>query len=334
MVKVLASVHSDCRDFVAVVEELLERRRREAASASDDMPSWRHDDWGPRAWSRTEFEDMVYGSYKPMRQGRVTRPPRREKVMEIADYLSCTLEERNRLLVAAHATPVAPYLTGEKLEEVLQVAVGVARSLPIPALVINRDWRIHYLNPHTLTLNGVSAEQVAAIPADRLNILHLLFDPNLPLYPHLIQNRLSWTRMVRQTIYGFKLANLLCQFEPWYRTLVQHLLTLPEFEKHWRTVDVDVAFDADPSTRTLPAWAVVEAVAPNQRQRVRLRPLLISVGYFQFDFPQIMAFLPADDESSEVLRAIGIPVPVPLPAGNQWKTQPDKLSFAGMPQSG
>jgi len=142
MVKVLLSVHPDCREFVAAIEELLKRRQNDT-SIADHTLIWQYDDWGPRTWTRTEFEDMVYSSYKPMRQGRVTRPPRREIVMEIAEYLNCTLEERNRLLIAAHATPVAPYLTGEKLDEVLQVAIEVARSLPIPAIIINRDWRIH-----------------------------------------------------------------------------------------------------------------------------------------------------------------------------------------------
>ncbi len=320
MSNIPSSVHPDCREFVTVVEELLERRQREAAQAVIFTPVWRHDDWGPRAWTRTEFEDMLYSSYKPMRQGRVTRPPRRETVMDIADYLNCTLEERNRLLLAAHTTPIAPYLTGAKLEEALQVAMGVLQDLPLPAVIINRDWRIHHLNRHALTLNGVTPADIAAIPSAHLNILHLLFDPNLPLYPHLSQNHESWTRMARQTIYGFKMANLLCQFEPWYQGLIQQLMELPEFDQHWRTVRVDAAFDSDPSAQTQPASVIVEIIVPNARpqpKHARLRPLLVSVGYFQFDFPQIVAFLPADDASREVLWAIGIPVPGTLPAANQ-----------------
>lgn len=306
-------VHPDCRAFVAVVQELLERRQHDAARADASL-GWRSDDWGPRTWSRTEFEDMVYSSYKPMRQGRVTRPPRREKVMEIADYLKCALDERNRLLIAADATPVAPYLTGATLQEALRVARGIARSLPIPAVIINRDWRIHDLNPHILTLNGVSPAQVSAIPPQQLNMLGLLFDPNLPLYPHLIQNPASWTRMARQTMYGFKMANLLCQFEPWYQQLLEQLMALPTFEQHWRTVNVDAPFETDPSSARQPASVVVEVGVANQAQRARLRPLLISVGYFQFDFPQIIGFYPVDNESRDILRAVGIPVPDTFPS--------------------
>ncbi len=301
--------HPDCREFVTVVDALLARRRGELAAGPGAVPAWRLSDWGPRTWTQTEFEDTVYGSFKPMRQGRVTRPPRRETVMEIADYLNCTLEERNRLLVAARATPVAPYLSGPQLAEVLPVAEAVARALSVPAVIINRDWRIHYLNVHALALNGVGPDAVAAIPAAKRNILHLLFDPDLPLYPHLSRNRASWTRMARQTIFGFKLANQLCQFETWYQGLLEQLLALPEFETHWQSVNVDAGFDTDPSARGQAASVVVETTIPGQPGGARLRPLLISVGYFQFDFPQVVAFLPVDDASRDALRTIGIPVP-------------------------
>lgn len=306
----LSTIHPDCRDFVAVLETLLERRRREAQQARDsNQRGWRADEWGPRTWTRTEFEDMVYSSYKPMRQGRVTRPPRRDTVMEIADYLNCNLEERNRLLVAAHATPVAPYLTGPTLQAVLPMVIQVAQSLPLPAVIINRDWRIHYLNEQVLRLNGVTPAQVQAIPPTHLNFLHLLFDPDLPLYPRLRPNRDSWTRMARQTIYGFKRANLLCQFEPWYEALVEQLMRLPEFEDHWRSVGADTAFEYDPGIHAPSGSAIVETVVAHTQphpKRARFRPLLISAGYFQFDFPQILALLPADDESRDLFAAIGL----------------------------
>ncbi len=306
------TIHPACREFVAVLEELLKRRQHDALQPDHAGPAWYQNEWGPRTWTRTELEDMVYSSYKQMRQGRITRPPRRDVVMEIAGYLNCTVEERNRLLIAAQATPIAPYLTGAKLDEALNVARGVAENLVIPAVVINRDWRIHYINEHMLKLNGLTRAQLAAIPPAQLNFLRLLFDPQLPLHPHLIANRESWTRMARQTIYGFKMANLLCQFEPWYQEVVHQLMALPGFESHWSTVSVDADFDSDPSAKTQPRAVTVEAVLPDagpNPARARLRPLLISVGYFQFDFPQIVAVLPADSESRVLFREIGLLLP-------------------------
>lgn len=279
-------VHPDCREFVNVIEELLKRRQQEVDQR------WAQDDWGPRTWTRTELEDMVYSSYKRMRQGDVTRPPRRSVVMDIADYLNCTLEERNRLLMAAHTAPISPYFTGQRLEKLLQVTIEAAQHLDVPVIVINRDWHIHYMNEQALALNAITMEEVAAIPPHYLNFLRLMFDPELPLYPNLARNRVTWTRMARQTIYGFKMANVLCQFEDWYQNLVQEFMSLPEFAAHWNSVNIDLPFEHDQSARNLPEAVTVELTTT--RQQLWMRPLVISAGYFQFDFPQILAFLPAD----------------------------------------
>jgi hypothetical protein len=301
-------VHPDCRAFVETVEDLLARRRAELTRGEAAVPAWQADPWGPRSWHRTELEDVVYSSYKQMRQGRITRPPRRETVMEVAGYLNCTLAERNRLLLAAHAAPVSPYLTGESLAELVPVAIGVAQQLSIPAMVINRDWQIHYQNEHILASFAISPIQLAALRPDQRNVLHLLFDPALPLYPNLIVYRESWERMARQTIYAFKLANLLCQHEPWYGALVGGLMRLPAFAQHWGTVQIDASFDGDPSAiLRSPAVTVDVALALPQPggEQARLRPLVISVGYFQFDFPLVLAFLPIDAPAPQPIVMAG-----------------------------
>lgn len=308
MAKKKYTVHPDCQPFVALVEEFLQRRQQDLLRHSPQALSG-GEEWGPRTWTQTELEDMVYSSYKPMRQGRVTRPPRREVVMEIANYLNCTLEERNHLLLSAAAAPVAPYLTGQPLAEALAVAQGVAQGLTLPALIINRDWHIHYINEPMLALNGLTYEQLALIPPEQFNFLRLMFDPQLPLYPHLIQNPTSWARMARQTVYGFKMANLLCQFEPWYQALLQQFEELPQFAEHWATVAIDKEFGLDETAHKQPAAVTVESVVTAGRpQPVRawLRPILISVGYFQFDFPQIIAILPADEQSRLLFGEMGL----------------------------
>lgn len=303
-------VHPACRDFVVVVEGLLTNRRREAARAVHSNTSTRQDDWGPRTFTRTELEYMVYSSYKQMRNGRITRPPRREIVMGIADYLDCTIEERNRLLVSADLAPISPFPNEQDLNDILQVAIAVTKNLALPAMIINRDWRIHYFNEHLIRLYDVSPEQLAGIAPHQMNILYLLFDPKLPLYPRLIQNKPSWVRMARQTIFGFKSANTLYQFEPWYQDLISQLMQLPDFKTHWDTVSPGSDFGSDASASSQPKSVTVDTVITSPRhlpQRAWIRPLLISVGYFQFDFPQIVAFLPADYESRKVFETIGAP---------------------------
>jgi hypothetical protein len=308
--QMLNKIHPACQNFATVVEDLLEQRQRDAALSARLPAAWREDEWGPRMWTRTELEYMVYSSYKPMRNGRITRPPRRETVMNIADYLDCNLDERNRLLVAAGLALFSPDLDEDALRSVLQVAIGLAHNLAMPAMIINRDWHLYYFNEHLLRLYDVTPQQLADIPAHQMNLLHLLFDPRLPLYPHLIQNRPSWTRMARQSIYGFKSANTLYQFEPWYQELVTQLMSLPDFKTHWQTVSPNTRFDTDSSATALPKAVTVDTIISSPHhapQRAWIRPLLISVGYFQFEFPQIVAFLPADDAGQTVFNQLGVP---------------------------
>jgi hypothetical protein len=94
--------------------------------------------------------------------------------MEIADYLQCTLLERNRLLLAAHTFPVELYLQGSEHE--------------------------------------------------------------------------AWEQMALQTIYGFKMANLLSIYEPWYQQVVDRLMRLPAFAWYWQQVHLEKHVEAAPTS--------------------------------------------------------------------------------------
>lgn len=299
-------VHPDCRAFVAVVEELLERRQRDSFVTGQPSHSWQTDEWGPRKWHRTELEDMVYSSYRRMRQGSITRPPRRQVVLDIADYLNCSLEERNRLLVAAHLLPVEPYLTGDDLRALVELSAEAAHHLAMPWMIINRDWRIHYTNSHLLDLYDISAAEVAAIEPERFNVLHLLFDPTLPFYANMMVDRDAWTEMALLTVRGFRQANRFCEYEPWYHEGVSRLMALPDFSSIWQRASTD-----HPSNAPI-AEAVFATMLPALRDPscvARLRPLLISAGYFQFDFPRIVGFVPADISTQALFERVGLPFP-------------------------
>jgi hypothetical protein len=305
-------VHPDCRTFVAVVEELLERRQEERRLGGDAARTGHDAEWGLRKWHRTELEDMVYASYKRMRQGAITRPPRRQVVMDIADYLNCSLEERNRLLLAARLTPVERYHTGSHLQTLVTLSAEAAQPLPMPWMIINWDWRIHHVNAHLLALYDLSAEEVAAIAPERFNVLDLLFDPTLPFSAHLV-DRARWRRMATLTVRGFRMANRFCEFDSWYRETVARLMTLPDFAPIWSQASIDGAIDDAPAdvifTTALPALHDSSLLA-------RIRPLLISAGYFQFDFPRIIGFVPADSAT----RALFQRVELPFPAGSEGES--------------
>ena len=74
---------------------------------------------------RPDAEGVPYSSYKAPLKGSIRRPPRRAVVLAIADYLECTLAERNRLLVAPQYAPQQPYLSGVALTARLGPATSV-----------------------------------------------------------------------------------------------------------------------------------------------------------------------------------------------------------------
>jgi MmyB-like transcription regulator ligand binding domain len=187
----------ECRDVAVVVEELLARRRGEAAQP---RPPWRGcapRRWGPKRWTREELCDDAYSSYKALLKGSIRRPPRRAVVLAIADYLKCTLAERNLLLVAAQYAPQQPYLTGVALTAALALAQETVDYVPLPAYVVTREWDGRSTNAHLLTLFGATRAQVDAIPPEQRNILHLVFAPSLPLYKHSSGTREAWKRTAR-----------------------------------------------------------------------------------------------------------------------------------------
>src|SRR5919201_3218564 len=223
----------ECRDFAVVVEELLARRRREAAQIRPLPPGRAPQRWGPKRWTREELCDVAYSSYKALLRGRPRAPPRRAVVLAIADYLECTLAERNRLLVAAQYAPQPPYLTGAALTAALVLAQETVDYVPLPAYVVTREWDVRSTNAHLLTLVGATQAQVDAIPPEQRNILQLVFDPSLPLYERLSGTPEAWERTARCGIYSFKRDNVLCEDEAWFRHRVERLMSLPRFAEYW-----------------------------------------------------------------------------------------------------
>ncbi len=98
----------------------------------------------------------------PVRE--VKKPPSRDIVMTIADYLACDLTERNRLLMTAHHDPIQPYRSGEALATFARVVRKVMRFVPLPAYTINRDWDVLDVNECLLALASITHAEYEAMP--------------------------------------------------------------------------------------------------------------------------------------------------------------------------
>jgi hypothetical protein len=139
------AVHPACLEFVRTIDTLLERRYKEAKEGKRTRLYWKYGrEPGPRRWTYSQFRSSVYTSYPSVLRGKTQSPPLRSDVMHIADYLECTVEERNRLLYAAGYPLIPPYLTGALLEDVLKIGTDVARFLISPDAILRHHTRLGY----------------------------------------------------------------------------------------------------------------------------------------------------------------------------------------------
>jgi PAS domain-containing protein len=296
-------VAPDCAELAGLVEALLQRRRgdpgyRRAAAEWHSVP---------RAWTRDELCDVAYSSYRALLRGAVRRPPRREVVMDIADYLQCTMTERNQLLVAARYAIEHPGPRGAELQQAVEALRAVMDKLPLPAYAVSRDWTILLINDNLLTVLGLAPEDVAGLPPQSRNVLRLLFDPALPVRALLEPDGGSWSRLAAFSVMRFIHDNLLWQYEPWYRAFIARLGDLPDFSRFWRRAQ---------SGELAPAAAGGLASARITITRRDGRTLLMqpmNIDLLGPGFPGIVSFLCADAVTSQVLLDLGVPSP-----GNQW----------------
>jgi hypothetical protein len=228
-------------------------------------------------------------------------------VLAIADYLECTMTERNHLLAAARYAMEHPGPGGAELRRVLDELHVVVSALPLPAYAVSRDWTVHLINDHLLKVLALARADVVGLPALSRNVLRLLFDPELPVRRLLEPDQASWSALAAFGVIRFRQDNVLWQHDAWYRRLVAKLSDLPDFPRYWRLAQ---------SSR--PADALVDGLASAQVAVTRpdgrvlcLRPL--NIALHGTGYPGIVAFLPADSASGDQLRSLGLPSPA-----NQW----------------
>jgi PAS domain-containing protein len=296
-------VAPDCAAFANLVETLLRRRRSDPQQRRAAV-SWYA---VPRSWTRDELCDVAYSSYRALLRGAVRRPPRRDVVMEIADYLQCSMTERNQLLVAARYAIEHPGPRGAELQLAVAELRTVMDALPLPAYAVSREWTVLLVNDHMLAALGLQLSDLIGLPLRSRNVLQLLFDPALPIRALLEPDAASWSQLAALSVFRFMHDNLLWQYEPWYRNFIARMGDLPDFPRYWQLAQSGQTAGSEPDVM---ASAHMTITRPDGRT-LRMRPLnidLLGPGY-----PGIVSFLAADAATGEHMRELGLPS-----AANQW----------------
>jgi PAS domain-containing protein len=313
----LEKINPSLQEFVVLFDNIRRLRREEVErekGLSDYFSNWEYGQESSsveptKRWTLSELPSAL-NFVSDIRKGNSKKVPSRMDVNEIADYLHCNLKERNDLLMSLGYHPAEPLLTDEEYRRALDAARRVMNYIPLPAYILTRDWTVQDWNEHILAFLGWSQEYVSAILPQRLNILHLIFDHRLGMRERLEVRSSVWEEMAWRNVYGFINHNILCRYDPWYKELVKELLELPDFRRVWLAVTRDTVPE---QYRYLHIDFTTDILAPNGKL-ARFHSIFICNG--DLYYPQVAAYIPADDESRSIFAELGIPVPE-----SGWRTK-------------
>lgn len=251
-----------------------------------------------KRFTQQELNDEACLTYKNWLIGRSNRLPERSLLMTIADYLECSLSERNDILLAAQYVPEQTEWQGEEMQQALEHACQLMETLPYPSLVITRSFQIEAANEFSLRLLEIPSLETL-LPHQR-NIVYFLFRPLIRMRSSInAEARAAWQKQVLYGIQLFKQNNVLYQYEPWYQELVQQWGEIKGFREYWEMArEATNQEDAPPSKLFLVRMPTTGELLP-----IRTQSTLLSVS--SKIYPAVMAMLPVDEAARTVYASFG-----------------------------
>lgn len=248
-----------------------------------------------KRFTQQELNDEAFTSYKNLLVGRTRRIPDRQTIINIAEYLECTSDERNDLLLAAGYFPIQTELEGRALERALEWAQQTMRSIPFPPMIVT----------HTQDIKGVNEpfRHLFDIPLDRsydglMNRIDFHFNSDLPIRPRSTFDNVSFEQWKVHAINGinaFKREHMLSRYDAWYQKLFDRVQKEDEYLNEPAS-----SANADQTQTILARMESDGELVP-----IRYRQVSISAG--SRVYPQVEVFLPVDSAARTVFENLGCP---------------------------
>ncbi|MEC0174616.1 hypothetical protein P4H83_06995 [Paenibacillus favisporus] len=248
-----------------------------------------------KRFTQQELNDEAFTSYKNLLVGRTRRIPDRQTIINISEYLECTSDERNDLLLAAGYLPIQTELEGRALERALEWAQQTMMSIPFPAMIVT----------HTQDIKGVNEpfRHLFDIPLDRsydglMNRIDFHFNSDLPIRPRSTFDNASFEQWKVHAISGiqaFKREHMLSRYDAWYQKLFDRVQKEDEYLNEPAS-----SANADQTQTILARMESDGELVP-----IRYRQLSISAG--SRVYPQVEVFLPVDSAARTVFENLGCP---------------------------
>jgi len=242
-----------------------------------------------KKFTQEELSQTVYPSYKNLLLQATYRLPSRAALLQIADYLECTLTQRNELLVTAQYLPEAVQLEGAALEDAVRKSIDLMHSLPFPAYVLAEACEVVAANQQFHAMSALG--DLYQLAREERNPLHFLCNPELPIRERLTPSFAEWQENVVCALTLFRELTYLLRYESWYVELVRQAEKLPDFLKVWQSHD-SKQHPTDSGTIDL------EGYSPRFQKKVPVR--LLAIRLTTAVLPVVIGVMPSNRSQNGV----------------------------------
>ena len=251
-----------------------------------------------KRFTQEELTDEACPTYKNWLRGRSQRLPSRSLLMQIADYLECSLSERNDLLLAAQYLPEQPAWEGDALRRALEQAQQIMETLPYPAIVVTHTLQVQAANEFFLRL--LKLPSLDMLPQHQRTLLHFLLRPDLRARSMSNAEAYAmWQKFVIYCLQQFKEQNRLYQYDAWYQLFVKQCCDeIADFQEYWEKAREETWQEVAPTKMVFARIATTGEVLP-----IRVRHMLVSVS--SKTYPAVSALLPVDEAARAVYTSFG-----------------------------
>ncbi|MEO8973642.1 MAG: hypothetical protein ABI406_18790 [Ktedonobacteraceae bacterium] len=251
-----------------------------------------------KRFTQQELNDEACPTYKNWLIGRSNRLPSRSMLMNIADYLECSLSERNDLLLAAQYLPEQPELEGDALRRALEHAQQLMEMLPYPAIVVTHTSQVQAANEFFLRL--LELPSLDTLPLHQRSTMYFLFHPDFRVRSTInAEARAIWQKHALYAVQLFKQNNVLYQYDAWYQQLVKQWCDdIADFQEYWEMAREATRQEDAPAKIVLARMVTTGELLP-----IRIQGMLVSVS--SKIYPAVAALLPVDEAARAVYASFG-----------------------------
>ncbi|MEL6405708.1 MAG: hypothetical protein AAFR81_15175 [Chloroflexota bacterium] len=201
----------------------------------------RYDAWSDRmhpmgyTFTQRELTQIALPTYGNLLAGRSKRLPARQQILDVAEYLECTIAETNDLLRCAQYLPQPGPLTEKQRQDALQRAELLMNLLPLPAITIDEYGQFPSANAQITAIQG--HRPFSTWQASQKNIAHWFFDKTLEGCKAFRYSSQGFDINARGATELIWLVSQRVRHEPAFKKRLSEWIQLPDFSTYWHEVN-------------------------------------------------------------------------------------------------